>query len=339
MDIKELPTTLRYLLLEAKKRRYPISKIDPVLEDHRSIYQIRYKNKTMMIIGVNDYGDTSYCAEFITSFKLLTHHMLASKNIQMPKTYHFTSLKEAESLWKKKFREKPVVLKPDNSALGINVFVKLKNIEELRKAASHILRKHEKEGLIQEYKEGKDLRIQAVGGKLFAACVREPANVIGDGKHSITYLIKEKNKIKKKYNIHNVIKMDKETKELLKQQKLTFSSIPKENQMVKLKKAANIGQGGDAIDVTGNLHNSFKSLIQTIAKTFSVKTFATDFIVKDETKPVKNSYLLEINVPCMWAHHHFAEGQKRNVAAALLDAYFFPESFEPSAKKYLIGKI
>ena len=71
---------------------------------------------------------------------------------------------------------------------------------------------------------------------------------------------------------------------------------------------------------------------------FSVKIFASDYIVKDETKPFSpnNSYLLEINAHCLWAHHHFAEGQKRNVAAAILDAYFYPKTFNPKNKKYLI---
>jgi len=339
ISVKSLPTNLRYLLLEAQKRGYMISRIPAVLESHRNVYQIVHNNKTMLVVGVNDYPDTSYCGTFITSYKLLTYNLLRTKGIHMPRTYHFLSVRDAQTLWKKKFKTNPVVLKPDDSALGFDVYINLKTAKEIQRAASVILRKHSREGLIQEYKQGKDLRIQAIGGKLFAACIRIPAHVIGNGKSSINKLIRVKNKVKRKFSVHNVIKVDKETKALLKKQKLSLSSIPKQGQLVKLKKSANIGQGGDAVDVTNDIHKSFYNMIQTLAETFGLKIFAADFIIKDETKPVNSAYLLEINAPCMWAHHHFVEGQKRNVAAAILDAYFYPNEFNPNSLKYLIPKI
>lgn len=338
INIQSLPTNLRYLLLEAKKRDYAISLLPALLEGHRNIYQIDHNKKTMLIVGVNDYPDTSYCGEFITSCKLLTYKLVHKKGIPMPKTYHFTSLKEVEELWKKKFKKNPVVIKPDNSALGLDVYVNLKTIKDIQGATLNILKRYQKEGLIQEYKQGKDLRIQAVGGKLFAACIRVPAHVTGDGKSSINKLVREKNETKRRLNEYNVIKINKETKILLKEQKLKLSSVPEKGQPVKLKKIANIGQGGEAVDVTDRVHKNFNDLIKILAETFNVKTFATDFIVKDETMPLKprNAYFLEINVPCMWAHHHFAKGQKRNVAAAILDAYFYPTSFNPKSRKYII---
>jgi len=338
-DFNSLPTNLRYLLLEARKKNYRVSAI--VMSDSSksdtNIYQITNNKKIMSITNDNHYPDLYFNTKFLTKHKFFTYKILKGQGIVMPLTFFFDSIEKAEYLWTKKLDRKIIVLKPENKGSGIDVYVQLKNLYDIKKAAKIILKNHGY-GLIQEYIKGKDLRLQAVDGKLFAGCTRVPANVVGDGINSVLKLVKSKNIIKASFNPDNVIKINEETKDLLRKQNLSLKSVPKKDLYVRLKRAANIGLGGDPIDVTDKLHKSFYNLIAKLSKVFSVKTFASDYMVEDVTKPVskKNAYLLEINAPCLWAHHHFAEGQKRNVAAAILDAYFYPEMFNPKHEKYLI---
>ena len=337
--IRSLPINLQYLLLESKKRNYVVNAIPRNSKKGNDIYQITHNKETMTIISSNHYPDLSYYGNVLTIHKFLAYKMMQDLKVEIPRTFLFNSRGEAVRFWIKKFKQKQVVVKPEDKGLGIDVHIELSTLKAIRKAAATILKKHNGNGVIQEYIEGKDLRIQAVGGKLFAACIRIPANVIGDGKNSVINLINSKNVIKAKFNPGIVIKIDEETKTLLNEQKLNLQSIPKKGTFVKLKKAANIGLGGDPVDVTDELHESFYLITEKISKIFSVKTFAIDFVVKDTMRPLvpKNAYLLEINAPSLWAHHHFAQGKKRNVASAILDAYFYPDIFDPNSKGYLIN--
>lgn len=335
-NFNSLPINLRYLLLEAKNRGYSIDVMPRVSMQHKDIYRIKNNEKIMIVIANGLYPDLSYVAYILSGHKFFTYSIMKTFGAKVPKSFLFHSIKQAENIWVKKFNKKNVVLKPEDSDEGVDVFVQLSKREDIKNAAKKVLKNHDGKGIIQEYIKGKDLRVQAIGGKLFAACTRVPANVVGDGKNNVAGLINAKNKIKASFSKENIIEIDNETKSLLSNQKLTLQSVPKKGQFVRLKKASNIALGGDVIDATNKLGKGFHALIENISEILLVKTFAVDMVVKDFSKPAKYAYLLEINAPCMWAHHHFAEGQKRDVASAILDSYFYPNTFNPNSEKYLL---
>ena len=330
------PIHRAYLVREAKARGYTI----PHSSKPGRIFKINNKKKTMIVLNDNTYPDISHYARRSMKDKFYTYQLLKKHAVNLPKTSIFHSVAEAMQLWKKEFKQKQVVLKPNQSTYGIDVYVQLSKIKEIKNAASKILKNHNGPGIIQSFCKGKDLRIQAVGGKLFAACIREPAHVVGDGKHTIKQLIIMKNKEIAIHNPKNKIQIDSETRKLLQEQKVSLQSIPKNNQNIMLKKIANIGQGGDPIDVTDKLHKSYTTFVPQLSKLFKAKIFAIDLIVKSPSAPIasKRNNILELNAPPEWAHHHFAVGQRRNVASAILDAYFYPRSFNPKAEKYLINE-
>lgn len=330
-------TNLRYLLVEAKRRGYAVSAIATGLKKPKRIYQIEHGDRVMNILGSNFYEDIPYYATFVTTRKSVAHAFFGHLGLPVPITKVFHTIDEAISLWKDVFSQGPVVLKPENADLGTHVHLDVKQQVELENAAETILKDHDA-GLIQEHLEGKDLRIQAVGGHCFAAALRVPAHVEGNGKDTIRMLIDRKNEKKALFNPETLIDIDKDVEQLLKDQGHSLDAVPEKGSIIQLRKIANIHRGADAVDVTDILHQSFHGLIADLAKRLSVRTFALDCIVQDPAKPAEapNLKILEINTPCLWAHHHVAEGQGRNVAAALLDAHFYPDKFDPKAEKYLI---
>ena len=290
-----------------------------------------------MIIGQNQYPDLSHAAKYLSKHKYLAYELFKKHDIPTPKTFCFHTLEEFQHLWKNEFQNKRIVIKPENKGLGKDVFLETNEAAVIR-AAQFILEKYKKRGLIQEFVPGHDLRLQVVGGKFFAACRRIPANVVGNGLNTIEQLIEQKNAEKAVYKAKNLITIHNETSSLLTEQGLEMTSIPEINRHVRLRKAANIGIGGDPIDVTEQVHYEYYALAEKLSKIFGAKNFAMDFVTEDEAKSLHegNSSLLEINAPSMWGLHHFARGTKRNVALAILDAHFFPEHFNPEAAKYLI---
>jgi len=330
---------LRYLLEEALKQGYTIESLNGFSEFNRPGYKIsdHGTGREMMIIGQNQYPDLSHAAKYLSKHKYLAYELFRKHRIPTPKTLCFHSLQEFEWLWNNEFGLQRIAIKPENKGLGKDVFLETHE-EAVMKAADFIIQKYKKRGLIQEYVPGHDLRIQVIGGKFFAACRRIPANVVGDGVQTIQQLLEQKNLEKSRLKAKILIIINDETMHLLKEQELHIDSIPEKNRHVQLRKAANIGIGGDPVDVTDQVHGEFHNLAEKISGIFEVKNFAMDCITEDESKSIHEgkASLLEINAPSMWGLHHFAFGTKRNVALAILDAYFHPQYFNPKAAKYVI---
>jgi len=333
---------LRYLLEEALNQGYLIESLHHFAELNRLGHKIidHKTGREMIIIGQNEYPDLSHTAKYLTKHKFLTYELFRKEHISTPKTFCFHSLEEFQWLWEKELHLNRVVVKPENQGLGRDVFLETHESAVLQSAKS-ILEKYQGRGIIQEFVHGHDLRIQAVGGKFFAACRRIPANIIGNGINTVKELVHMKNREKSQFRAKNLIIVTKETHALLAEQGLKYKGIPEINRHVRLRKASNVGIGGDPIDVTESVHPEYHRLLEKLSAMLGMKTFALDFVVEDETKTLSegNSHLLEINAPSMWGLHHFAMGTKRNVALGILDAHFHPQSFNPEAVKYLIREL
>lgn len=336
----------KYLVDEARKQGYSISTAVKEAGKNRQITFIEDGHggasgasaRKMMILGTNIYADISAPARYITKRKFLTYELLKKFGVKMPKTFMFKTREEFWLIVNEYFADKKFVVKPENRGLGKDVYI-VEEVELAEKICETMLSKYAKRGaIIQDFADGRDLRIQAVGGKLFAACIRMPANVIGDGKSTIEQLVKLKNKEKARVAKASLIVLDEEVNRYLGKQKLNLGSVLEEGRVVRLRAIANIGVGGEPIDVTEKVHEDFYKLVELIAELMQMETFAVDMICRDPELGMvgRNAALIEINAPCMWAHSHFMEGQKRNVALAILDAYFHRDSFDPKNEKYLL---
>ena len=75
---------------------------------------------------------------------------------------------------------KTYVCKPLDGAQGIGVITNIKTLDEI----TSYYENHKDLAtnfMLEEQIEGDDLRIQVLGGKIVAACIREPAYVVGNG--------------------------------------------------------------------------------------------------------------------------------------------------------------
>jgi cyanophycin synthetase len=312
-----------------------------------AIHQVTdpFTNRYFTIKGPASYPDLTPEKFKLTEDKALTQKILEEEGLPFPKTWLIQSSTDLEKTLIEKF-----VLKPNNAAHGDGVHF-IENADLIESTVQELLRNHPSL-LLQEFIEGKDLRIQAVCGKLFAACLRIPANITGDGSHTVQELVDLKNLSKLPAN-HITVDEDvlqRISSQLTSNGNNPLQLTPQAGQQIFLREAANIGQGGDPVDVTNKLHPDYQKLVKKVAQKLELQTFAIDCITSDEGASLfppqpsiaseelhsSSTRLLEINAPCMWAHHHFAEGQKRNVALAILDSYLHPERFNPKDERYLI---
>ena len=217
---------------------------------------------------------------------------------------------------------KQYVCKPPDGTEGIGVemnFSDLPAIEDYWNRNQHLGPVF----MLEEQIDGEDLRMQVVGGKIVAACTREPAFVIGDGINDLHQLIENRRKVIKGQNPMNDLLIDKASLDLLEKQKLVMSDIPASGQKVILKELANMSQGAVAFDMMDVIHHRYQIWVDLIVDYLKVDYFALDFITKSFTDdPATQAILLEINAKPEWLHHTFSEKQQHDIAAIVLDNIF-----------------
>lgn len=178
--------------------------------------------------------------------------------------------------------------------------------------------------LLEEQIDGTDLRIQVIGGRLAAACVRVPAHVFGDGKAPLSVLIERRRAVMRGQNPANVLEIDHAAGVLLQRQGLTLDSVPDAGRQVWLKSVSNMGQGGHAIDVTDALHPRYAAWVEQLVRACRGGFFALDVICSGAPAddPDGTAVALELNALAEWIHHTFSEQRTHDLGARVIEAAF-----------------
>ena len=220
----------------------------------------------------------------------------------------------------------PVVLKPNDGKLGRNVFTGIKTESELIRALQ-ILRnqKNLHEIIIEKYIEGDDYRIYVIENRAVAVTRRVPANIVGNGIHTVEELINMKNENRKKNpNLRTrLIKVDDEVIANLKKNHYSLETIVADGERVNLRSKCNISSGGDPIDCTNSFPEKLKKIAVKAVNTIpGLLQSGVDMIVDRNN----NGYIIEMNTRPGIGSHLFPEtGNAVDVPKAIID-YYFPET-------------
>ncbi|MEM7105635.1 MAG: hypothetical protein AAF502_21030 [Bacteroidota bacterium] len=253
--------------------------------------------------------------------KQLTKHAFEELDIPFPTSLLFKS-PEDEALATFFSYGKKYVCKPPDMTEGIGVEMNISSMEELR---DYWRRNHELSNIfmLEEQVEGDDLRAQVIGGRIVAACTREPAHVFGNGIYDLSALIEQRLKVIKSQNPMNDLVIDHTSMQLLHQQKIGLTDIPVKGRKIILKELANMSQGAHAIDIVETLHPVYQEWTSKICNYLNVDYFAIDIISRNFAEdPYENAIILEINAKPEWLHHTFSERRQHNIAAMVLDHLF-----------------
>ena len=181
--------------------------------------------------------------------------------------------------------------------------------------------------ILEEFVAGKDLRIQVIGGKICAACIREPANVIGDGTSTLQELIQIRRSIMLQQNPVNKLDIDEVGLQLLKDQKLSFEDVPEKGRKVQLKLVSNMGQGGVAYDITGDISPQFQEWVTILSKQLKSGYFGLDLLTTNYKNEIrKTTKIIEINARADWLHHTFSEGRTHDIPGIIMTELFSGKS-------------
>ena len=222
----------------------------------------------------------------------------------------------------------PIVLKPLDGNHGKGVSI---NVNKWEDAVAGLLfaQKYSRKVIVERFVTGFDFRMLVIDNKLVAAAQRVPANIMGDGKHTVQQLIDETNKDPRRgYGHENVlteISVDRDTMDLLEKKNYTLDTIPPDKEVVYLKSTANLSTGGTSIDVTDMVHPENIFLAERISRVIGLDVCGIDIMAKNLTQSLKENggVILEVNAaPGFRMHLAPSEGLPRNVAAPVIDMLY-----------------
>ncbi|MDZ4226960.1 MAG: cyanophycin synthetase, partial [Patescibacteria group bacterium] len=192
-------------------------------------------------------------------------------------------------------RRYPVVVKPNSGSQGGDVHV-VHSERELLPAAKQIF-KRDRIMLVQPQLKGRDYRLVVLDDEVISAYERIPLNIVGDGRSTILQLLKKKQRAFDAKRRDTRIKLDDpRIARKLKRQRMRMDSVPAKGARVFLLDNANLSSGGDAVDITDDLHPAWKKLAVKLTHEMNLRLAGVDIMTEGAiNKLPKSYYILEIN--------------------------------------------
>lgn len=263
-----------------------------LLDENDQFLALKFGDHLEYVKNGNMTSHDQYISPLIMENKVVTKKVLAKAGFNVPKSVEFTRLEEAVAHYPL-FEGKAVVIKPKstNYGLGITIFQQGVNNREDFAKAIEIAFREDKEVMVEDYLVGTEYRFFVLGNKTLAVLLRVPANVIGDGISTVKELVERKNDHPlrgdgsrtplKKIALGEIEQLQ------LKEQGLSINSVPAKDQLVQLRANSNISTGGDSIDMTDQMHESYKQLAVGIAHAMGAKVCGVDLIIQDLNQPAE----------------------------------------------------
>lgn len=305
-----------------------------LLDENDQFLALKFGDHLEYVKNGNMTSHDQYISPLIMENKVVTKKVLAKAGFNVPKSVEFTDVATAVAHYPL-FEGKAVVIKPKstNYGLGITIFQQgVSNRDDFTKAIEIAFRE-DKEVMVEDYLVGTEYRFFVLGDETLAVLLRVPANVVGDGVHTVKDLVEMKNADPlrgdgsrsplKKIALGEIEQLQ------LKEQGLTVDSVPAKGQTVQLRANSNISTGGDSIDMTDAMHDSYKQIAVGIAHTMGAKVCGVDLIIPDLTQPAESKLsswgVIEANFnPMMMMHIFPYQGKSRRLTKNVIQM-LFPE--------------
>ncbi len=211
-----------------------------------------------------------------------------------------------------------VVIKPTRGEQGKGITVGVGSPDELDAALARAREQHP-EVLIEQRARGDDLRLVVIDGKVIAAALRIPAEVIGTGNHTVRELIEAQSRRRSAATGgESRIPLDTVTEDTVNEAGWSFDDVLPEGQRLRVRRTANLHQGGTIHDVTGEVHPELCRVAIAAAEAINIPVTGIDLLVPDVAG---DQYVfIEANERPGLANH-----EPQPTAAAFVD-FLFPGS-------------
>lgn len=211
----------------------------------------------------------------------------------------------------------PVIVKPNSGSQGRHVSVAM-NDAELALALEAAFTA-DRVALVQQMMAGRDYRIVVLDEQVISAYERIPLNVEGDGRRSIAELMDLKQAQFERDGRDTVLKRDDpRIDQKIARYGLTRSSVPQAGERVYLLDNANLSAGGDAVDVTDELHPSIADLAVRLTKDMGLRLCGVDLLIPGNPSEALSDYtIIEVNAAPGLDHYARVGADQKAIVEAM----------------------
>ncbi|HNA50938.1 MAG TPA: N-acetylglutaminylglutamine synthetase, partial [Mycobacterium sp.] len=176
-----------------------------------------------------------------------------------------------------------VVVKPTRGEQGKGITVGIDGPEELDAALARAREQHP-EVLIEQRAPGDDLRLVVINGKVVAAALRRPAEVVGTGKHTVRELIETQSRRRAAATGgESRIPMDDVTESTVREAGWALDDVLPDGVRLRVRRTANLHQGGTIHDVTAEVNPELRRVAVAAAEAVGIPVTGIDLLVPDVT--------------------------------------------------------
>lgn len=323
IGLEDMELSTQLLLREAIKRGVSFEIMDRKenfirMEKNGNIQYVKQATKTSL---------DNYASVLAMENKLVTKKILEEHGIRVPKGDEYTNAETAKSNYMR-FRNTPIVIKPNQTNFGTGITILEENMDELTfQRAVDIAFEYDSTILIEEFITGKEYRFFLIGDEVAGILHRVPANVTGDGIKSIQELVRTKNEDPLRGKGYHTplekIQLGEAEAMFLHAQHKCFDYIPTYGETVYLRENSNISTGGDSIDFTDEIPDSYKQIAIKAAQALNVSITGLDMIITNFEKEASddNYAIIELNFnPAIHIHCRPFKGENRKLNEKLMNA-------------------
>jgi cyanophycin synthetase len=320
-DVRLGPSTMS-IVQAARKRGIPVRRLNT-----GSLVQLG-QGCRQRYVWAAETDLTPAIAEAIAQDKEVTRSVLRTVGVPVPKG---RPVSDAEDAWAAAEEVGgPVVVKPQCGNQGRGVATNLTTRDQVL-AAYAAARAEGDQVLVEQFIPGVDYRILVVGGKVVAAALREPAQVAGDGQHTVRQLVEEVNRDPRRSDGHatvlSYIRLDPIGLAVLAEQSYTPDSIAPAGARVLIRRNGNLSTGGTATDVTDLVHPEVAARAVEAARAIGLDIAGVDVVACDIAQPLEGQQaaVVEVNAaPGLRMHLEPSSGKGRAVGEAIVASLFPP---------------
>ena len=176
-----------------------------------------------------------------------------------------------------------VVVKPTRGEQGKGITVGVDNPDELDAALARARKQHP-EVLIEQRAAGDDLRLLVIDHKVVAAALRMPAEIVGTGHHTVRELIDAQSRRRAAATGgESRIPFDEVTEATIADAGRSFDDVLPEGTRLRVRRTANLHQGGTIHDVTTDVNPALCEVAVTAADAIGIPVTGIDLLVPDVT--------------------------------------------------------
>jgi GNAT-family acetyltransferase (TIGR03103 family) len=256
--------------------------------------------------------------------KRLTRRLVSEAGITVPRA-RLATFDDGDFEFLKDVGE--VVVKPTRGEQGKGITVGVTVEQGAVELAAAVARAREEfpEVLIEQRMDGDDLRLVVIDGRVVAAAVRLPPEVIGTGEHSVRDLIvAESRRRSAATGGESRIPLDAVTEATVNEYGWKFDDVLPQGKRLRVRHTANLHQGGTIHDVTPEVNEELCRVAVTAAEAIGIPVTGIDLLVPDVTG--REYAFIEANERPGLANH-----EPQPTAAAFVDFLFPGQPGQPFA--------